>query len=160
MPGGQLQFRGGCNSPFRANPPFFSFIHFSNLLFFPSLAFAILRFPPAGKWPPSLARRSGERCELLRWDPGREHFWYILSEGNVSGGNHVGSFCGNHNAHVKQNGCQFKLHYVTGPTACVMSTYFKSLGAIDEFGGSCPRVLPSYVPDNCLPWMDWFCGNT
>ena len=51
-------------------------------------------------------------------------FWYLLMQGNVSGSKRSGSFCGNQNVRLKflyQDGCQFRLHYVSGPTDTVGS---------------------------------------
>jgi len=41
----------------------------------------------------------------------QEHFWYILSAGNVSIGKHFGSFCGDQYVNLNQKGQQFKGRY-------------------------------------------------
>ena len=92
-------------------------------LFLPSPAFSYLPLPfSAKKWPPSPVRRYGVLHEFHHWaagrSSGRKIFRCILIEGNASGSNHFGSFCGNHNGHLKflnRNGrefTEFRLHCV------------------------------------------------
>jgi len=39
---------------------------------------------------------------------GAGHFRYILTQRNVSDGNHLGSFCGKQNVHLNQKRRQFR----------------------------------------------------